>query len=169
MKINRNEPCHCGSGKKYKACHGLKTDETPWKKMAIYGGIALVAIWFLKDVFSSASSGNTQSAPPGKVWSEEHGHYHDINTNQFPVPPKPIGVDRNLNAPQPEGPAPEGKIWSPEHGHWHDATSSPAPAPVAPTQQQPMNIPQPNGPIPEGKEWSTEHGHWHDITPIKNQ
>ena len=118
MKINRNEPCHCGSGKKYKACHGLKTDETPWKKMAIYGGIALVAIWFLKDVFSSASSGNAQSAPPGKVWSEEHGHYHDIAGS-----PSPSGINpgqAQLNVPQPEGPAPEGKVWSTEHGHWHD-------------------------------------------------
>jgi hypothetical protein len=26
MKIGRNEPCHCGSGKKYKHCH-LSSDE----------------------------------------------------------------------------------------------------------------------------------------------
>jgi len=26
MKIGRNDPCHCGSGKKYKACH-LEKDE----------------------------------------------------------------------------------------------------------------------------------------------
>ena len=23
-KIGRNDPCHCGSGKKYKKCHGAK-------------------------------------------------------------------------------------------------------------------------------------------------
>jgi hypothetical protein len=26
-KIGRNDPCHCGSGKKYKACH-LEQDDT---------------------------------------------------------------------------------------------------------------------------------------------
>jgi hypothetical protein len=26
-KIGRNDPCHCGSGKKYKSCH-LEQDET---------------------------------------------------------------------------------------------------------------------------------------------
>ena len=26
MKLGRNDPCHCGSGKKYKQCH-LETDE----------------------------------------------------------------------------------------------------------------------------------------------
>jgi len=26
MKLGRNDPCHCGSGKKYKACH-LAADE----------------------------------------------------------------------------------------------------------------------------------------------
>lgn len=27
MKINRNDPCPCGSGKKYKKCHGLADQE----------------------------------------------------------------------------------------------------------------------------------------------
>jgi len=27
VKLGRNEPCHCGSGKKYKHCH-LANDET---------------------------------------------------------------------------------------------------------------------------------------------
>jgi len=26
MKLGRNDPCHCGSGKKYKQCH-LEKDE----------------------------------------------------------------------------------------------------------------------------------------------
>jgi len=26
-KVNRNDPCPCGSGKKYKYCHGLKGGE----------------------------------------------------------------------------------------------------------------------------------------------
>jgi len=30
-KLNRNDPCHCGSGKKYKVCH-LKADEAAFSK-----------------------------------------------------------------------------------------------------------------------------------------
>lgn len=33
MKLGRNDPCHCGSGKKYKACH-LAADEATARKKA---------------------------------------------------------------------------------------------------------------------------------------
>tara|TARA_Y100000817_G_C16548026_1_gene407506 strand:- start:204 stop:551 length:348 start_codon:yes stop_codon:yes gene_type:complete len=112
MKINRNDPCHCGSEKKYKDCHGKQVQSESWKKILIYVGIAIVLIWFAMDLFSLNKSSIT-SAPPGKVWSEEHGHYHDIN----PVRTVP---QQSLNIPKPEGPAPPGKVWSEEHGHWHD-------------------------------------------------
>ena len=26
-KLGRNDPCHCGSGKKYKKCHGARPDD----------------------------------------------------------------------------------------------------------------------------------------------
>ena len=26
QKLGRNDPCHCGSGKKFKRCHALKTE-----------------------------------------------------------------------------------------------------------------------------------------------
>jgi len=29
LKLGRNDPCHCGSGKKYKKCH-LPLDEQRW-------------------------------------------------------------------------------------------------------------------------------------------
>jgi len=119
MKIGRNDLCHCGSGKKFKDCHGRKGGDNQWKKMAIYGGIVVALLWLATTIFSNNNS-TARNAPPGKVWSEEHGHYHDLNTNLPPVPPMPPGVQQNLNVPQPEGPVPEGKIWSTEHGHWHD-------------------------------------------------
>ena len=112
MKINRNDPCQCGSEKKYKDCHGKQGQSEPWKKMLIYVGIAFVLIWLAMDLFSLNES-SLSSAPPGKVWSEEHGHYHDIN-------PSSALPQQNLSIPRPEGPAPEGKVWSQEHGHWHD-------------------------------------------------
>lgn len=112
MKVKRNDPCHCGSEKKFKDCHGKAGQSEPWKKMLIYGAIILVLIWFIMDLLSTDKSA-LNSTPPGKVWSEEHGHYHDINPST-PVP------QQQLNIPRPEGPAPEGKVWSSEHGHWHD-------------------------------------------------
>ncbi len=69
-------------------------------------------------------------APVGKVWSAEHGHWHDASpvqvapAGQQPAmmqpPPAPVAP-----TPQPPGPAPAGKVWSAEHGHWHDVATSP--------------------------------------------
>ena len=123
MKIKRNDPCHCGSEKKFKDCHGKKFVVNPWKKIVIYITIGLVAFWFFKDIFLTGSD-SIGSAPPGKVWSEEHGHYHDVNTNPSTIPPMPPGAQKTLNIPQPEGPVPEGKVWSREHGHWHDIVNN---------------------------------------------
>ena len=123
MKIKRNDPCHCGSEKKFKDCHGKKAVVNPWKKIAIYITIGLIAFWFFKDIFLTGSD-SIGSAPPGKVWSEEHGHYHDVNTNRSTIPPMPPGAQKTLNIPQPEGPVPEGKVWSREHGHWHDIVNN---------------------------------------------
>ncbi len=119
MKTGRNDPCHCGSGKKFKDCHGTKGAPNPWTKVILYGGIAVIALWLINNFFSDNKS-TVRNAPPGKVWSEEHGHYHDIQTNLPPVPDMPPGVQQKVNIPQPEGPVPEGKVWSKEHGHWHD-------------------------------------------------
>ena len=115
MKIGRNDACHCGSNKKFKDCHGSKKTNNQWRNIAIIGLIAIALVWFISDIFQSDIGG---SAPPGKVWSEEHGHYHDIAGS-----PSPRGINpgqAQLNVPQPEGPVPEGKVWSTEHGHWHD-------------------------------------------------
>ena len=163
MKIGRNDPCHCGSEKKFKDCHGALLDkDKQWKKMAIYGSIAIVVIWFILNIINADKGTN---APPGKIWSEEHGHYHDIQPSRTPIPPMPSDVQRSLNVPQPEGPAPEGKIWSTEHGHWHDITPTSNPL----SESTSTNIPEPKGSVPEGKEWSFEHGHWHDINSLNNK
>lgn len=88
-------------------------------------------------------------APPGKVWSPEHGHWHDAGaaqgglsatSTQSPIkieqstgPAGPTGSTApiTVSVPKPPGEAPPGKVWSPEHGHWHDAAPA-APAPVTP-------------------------------------
>ena len=40
QKVGRNDPCPCGSGKKYKNCHGRTENEQagkPWKVNALMG------------------------------------------------------------------------------------------------------------------------------------
>ena len=36
--------------------------------------------WFVNDLFFQDRK-TMSSAPPGKVWSSEHGHWHDIVNN----------------------------------------------------------------------------------------
>lgn len=83
--------------------------------------------------------------PPGKVWSPEHGHWHDIETTAAggQVSSATVGL-----TPQPPGPAPEGKVWSPEHGHWHDV---PTAAPAIPVGSELLNtvVPAPLDPKPQ--------------------
>ena len=123
MKIKRNDLCHCGSDKKFKDCHGNKKTIAIWQKYSIFFILFVILGWFVNDLFFQDRK-TMSSAPPGKVWSEEHGHYHDINTNQTARPPINSNMQNNLNVPQPDGPIPEGKVWSREHGHWHDTVNN---------------------------------------------
>jgi hypothetical protein len=77
---NRNARCHCGSGKKFKNCHGAAQVTGSGRKIPLgyilMGAVAAaVAVFvFLKQSGSTTPPG---AAPPGKVWSEEHNHWHD--------------------------------------------------------------------------------------------
>ena len=137
MKIQgRNDPCHCGSGKKFKVCHGKATSSfnQQWVIVGIVVGIFL--LFFFMDLGTNTTTTNSAipssvipqarsglaapppgEAPPGKVWSQEHGHWHDIATTPTS---SESGVSSILPQPQPPGEPPPGKVWSPEHGHWHD-------------------------------------------------
>ncbi len=117
MKTGRNEPCPCGSGKKFKQCCAQKG--TPSHRLWNLG-LLLLAVVFLAAAAMAVYSTSTAErvAPPGKVWSDEHGHWHNANPDA---------------APQPLGPALDGKVWSEEHGHWHDADASAADADADPS------------------------------------
>lgn len=91
-KIGRNDPCHCGSGKKYKNCHmNSESSGRGMNKAFIVVGILIVllAIGIIGYVSNSQNNIEAQGqgynpspppkgeAPPGKVWSYEHGHWHN--------------------------------------------------------------------------------------------
>ncbi|MCH7690329.1 MAG: SEC-C domain-containing protein [candidate division Zixibacteria bacterium] len=158
-KANRNKPCPCGSGKKYKNCcsgKGLRFAKKDRSKMIIWiiAGIGIIiAAVVISNKFSPSSS------QPAPIISQPfNGQFSSQQSGSVPQP----------------GPAPPGKVWAPEHGHWHDApgtatTTTPSSFLDIQSAQPPAQLsPQPFGPAPEGKVWSPEHGHWHDAqqTPI---
>lgn len=156
MRVGRNETCPCGSGKKFKnCCEGKARSAMPKGLVAVFVVLAAVAAFAFiprgDDDSRTASrpaatprpaakpGAQPGPAPPGKVWSAEHGHWHDIGATPAV---NPIQVQQTSNAPlrptvgttpqpqatltpQPAGPVPPGKVWSPEHGHWHDARPQP--------------------------------------------
>lgn len=73
-KIGRNDPCHCGSGRKYKHCHmGQEASGSPRRRFFV----GAVIVLFLATLALAINSAYNQSDAPGRVWDPEHGHYHD--------------------------------------------------------------------------------------------
>jgi hypothetical protein len=184
-RIGRNEPCTCGSGKKYKACCGAKLEREvaavvaprrspfPWSIVALgvvvlgMGVYAAIQLSQPEKVNTDATAVTAPGIPPMPMPKIEFAPQNGA------APVLPGATPPLTFTPQPPGEVPPGKVWSTEHGHWHDQVTetttmgqlmggaTPA-APVAPAPQL-MPGPQPPGPVPEGKEWSVEHGHWHDV------
>lgn len=75
QKLGRNELCHCGSGKKFKKCHALKSEAERQSRflMIVVGGLVVAGV----AVGVANYTGKTASG--ARVWSQEHGHYHDAN------------------------------------------------------------------------------------------
>ena len=44
MVQGRNEPCRCGSGKKFKHCCALKAERTPWSTRIVASLVALMLL-----------------------------------------------------------------------------------------------------------------------------
>jgi hypothetical protein len=80
-KTGRNDLCHCGSGQKFKKCHGVKTESAARGNLMllIVGGAVLAAI-----VVAIASFTGDRASGPTRVWSTEHGHYHDASGTAVP-------------------------------------------------------------------------------------
>ena len=77
MKIGRNEPCPCGSGKKYKNCCLAKKSSTPLaQKLQVTVFILLIIFGLIAFITAIRSYEPSSSAGGGQVWSEEHQHWH---------------------------------------------------------------------------------------------
>ena len=81
MKIGRNEPCPCGSGRKYKHCCLDKKRSTPLYQKLVIALIVVILLGGLIQAlafFRSSDPGASRGPGPGqgKVWSEEHQHWH---------------------------------------------------------------------------------------------
>ena len=114
----RNAPCPCGSGRKHKVCCAtVQPRRTRWISASAVVLFLLAAGW----VIGSALRGDRE-LPEGWVWSDEHGHPHQVSTPGFVEPPP-------------------GSVWVPEHGHFHDAAGNPVggatPTPEHPPVQEP--------------------------------
>jgi len=171
----KTDPCHCGSGKQFRYCHGIPEDsEDAGPKVA--RNPRQIFLWVIVVGAPLAYAASFLQPDPeqaaNRVWSEEHGHWHDATTNE----PEPVAAATEAttaeagapaggeNAPPP-GEAPPGKVWDPVHGHWHDAEASQRAAGDGHASDGPWEsdykIQRPDGPAPEGQVWSDAHGHWH--------
>jgi len=74
-RVTRNDSCPCGSGRKYKQCCEGKARGLSLGARAL---LALVIVVALVGVVLAFTSRSDRTAPPGQVWSPEHGHYHDV-------------------------------------------------------------------------------------------
>ena len=74
-KVGRNDPCSCGSGKKFKKCCEAKQGRTRGATlMAVLVGVILVG--GILAVVSNFTTDVTHAPKSSGVWDPVHGHYH---------------------------------------------------------------------------------------------
>ena len=79
-KTGRNELCPCGSGKKFKRCHGLSADSAKSGRFLMIA----VGIGVLAAVAAGVAAFTTERSSSVRVWDPAHGHYHDATGTQVP-------------------------------------------------------------------------------------
>ncbi len=76
MKVGRNAPCPCGSGKKYKHCCLNKKNALSRRQKLLYSGFVLLVIGALVAIAITIREYRPDRA--NRVWSEEHQHWHTV-------------------------------------------------------------------------------------------
>jgi hypothetical protein len=74
--IGRNDPCTCGSGKKYKRCCALKVERTPIGSKIGLSLIGLLLLGGAAYFLFSLDELDDGRLTPHRVWSQEHQHWH---------------------------------------------------------------------------------------------
>jgi len=79
-KSGRNDLCSCGSGKKFKKCHGIKTESQRQSRflMIVVGGAVIAALAAVVGQMTTDRRGGAE-----RVWDPAHGHYH-VNGREVP-------------------------------------------------------------------------------------
>ncbi len=79
-KSGRNDLCSCGSGKKFKKCHGIKTESQRQSRFLIIvvGGAVVAALAAVVGQMTTERRGGGE-----RVWDPVHGHYH-VNGREVP-------------------------------------------------------------------------------------
>jgi len=75
-KPNRNDPCHCGSGLKYKNCCQGKEKFNLSSKFGIVGIVVALAIGLVLLGLLITGGNNGPDCPAGMSWSAIHQHCH---------------------------------------------------------------------------------------------
>jgi len=75
-KTERNSPCHCGSGKKFKNCCRDKGNTRLPSRLGITGIVALLIIGLVIVALALSGGNSSQDCPPGTEWSAAHQHCH---------------------------------------------------------------------------------------------
>lgn len=75
-KLNRNDPCHCGSGKKYKNCCMDNDESGIGSKLGMIGLVIAVVLGLIIAGITLSGGGGSKDCPPGMTWSDAHQHCH---------------------------------------------------------------------------------------------
>ena len=71
-KVGRNDPCPCGSGRKYKQCCANKAESRSRLGAYVIAAVIVAIAGVIAYTFTSEGSG------PRQVWDPVHGHYHTV-------------------------------------------------------------------------------------------
>ncbi len=73
QRVGRNDPCPCGSGRKYKQCCALKKERmSPVAIVAIAAAVIGIVVAIIYNFSGDRTFG------PRQVWDPGHGHYHTV-------------------------------------------------------------------------------------------
>lgn len=166
--VHRNDPCPCGSGRKFKACHGRQSG-TISRPVALPLWVVIVGVLVVGG--AAAAVGIRFASRPTTVANRV-----------MPAPlgaalPSPGAASAVGSEPAPWTYDPRtNKHWHPGHRHWHDgvaptsaARDSAAQAPTIRTVTTPAAAPVAT-PEPEAwsyvesrkQYWDPRHHHWHN-------